>query len=173
MGLGDGPPAGTNAAQAHAVPPLPPPPEPERTHGSLGAYVACLRDNPHFRVLWLAEVVGELPTQEQQPPHTRSPPPAPAARSPAASRPRHLPPCTLPAPSPLHPTTHPHPHTDNLGSWLNYVATLSLVDEFSGGSGLALSAVVLIRFLPSLLLAPISGVVADRWGSGVGERVWG
>ncbi|KAL4437964.1 hypothetical protein ABPG77_004185 [Micractinium sp. CCAP 211/92] len=51
---------------------------------------------------------------------------------------------------------------DNIGSWLSYVATLELASELSGGSGLALSAVVLIRFLPSLLLAPVCGVVADR-----------
>eukprot|EP00887_Chlorella_sp_A99_P000832 scaffold5.g832.t1 len=46
--------------------------------------------------------------------------------------------------------------------WLNYIATLSLVNEFTGSSGLALSGVVLIRFLPSLVLAPVTGVVADR-----------
>ncbi|KAL4425671.1 hypothetical protein ABPG75_009687 [Micractinium tetrahymenae] len=51
---------------------------------------------------------------------------------------------------------------DNIGSWLSYVATLELASELSGGSGLALSVVVLIRFLPSLLLAPVCGVVADR-----------
>ena len=51
---------------------------------------------------------------------------------------------------------------DNVGSWLSYVATLDMVEQFSGGSGLALSAVVLVRFLPSLALAPICGVVADR-----------
>lgn len=51
---------------------------------------------------------------------------------------------------------------DNIGAWLSYIATLSLVEEFSGGSGLALSGVVLIRFLPSLILAPVTGVVADR-----------
>lgn len=43
----------------------------------------------------------------------------------------------------------------------SYVATLSLVDRATGGSGLALSAIVLLHFLPMLLLAPISGVVAD------------
>lgn len=51
---------------------------------------------------------------------------------------------------------------DNVGSWLSYVATLELVEAYSGGSGLAISAVVIIRFLPSLLLAPVCGVVADR-----------
>jgi hypothetical protein len=34
---------------------------------------------------------------------------------------------------------------DNVGGWLSYVATLGLVENFSQGSGLALSAVVLIR----------------------------
>ena len=51
---------------------------------------------------------------------------------------------------------------DNIGSWLSYVATLELVQSFSGGSGLALSAVILIRFFPSLLLSPLAGVLADR-----------
>ncbi|PSC75896.1 MFS transporter [Micractinium conductrix] len=51
---------------------------------------------------------------------------------------------------------------DNIGSWLSYVATLEMASQLSGGSGLALSAVVLIRFLPSLALAPVCGVVADR-----------
>ena len=49
-----------------------------------------------------------------------------------------------------------------IGAWLNYVAVFSLVESFSGSS-LALSGVVLIRFLPSLLLAPVTGVMADRW----------
>lgn len=40
------------------------------------------------------------------------------------------------------------------------MATLELVAQFSDAS-LALSAVVLIRFLPSLLLAPLAGVLAD------------
>ena len=51
---------------------------------------------------------------------------------------------------------------DNIGSWLSYVATLELVTQYSGGSGLAISAVVIIRFMPSLLLAPVCGIVADR-----------
>jgi len=55
---------------------------------------------------------------------------------------------------------------DNVGSWLSYVATLELASQLSGGSGLALSVVVLIRFLPSLVLAPVCGVVADRWVAG-------
>jgi len=51
---------------------------------------------------------------------------------------------------------------DNIGSWLSYIATLELVESFSNGSGLALSAVILIRFFPSLLLSPLAGVLADR-----------
>lgn len=51
------------------------------------------------------------------------------------------------------------------------MATLELASELSGGSGLALSAVVLIRFLPSLLLAPVCGVVADRWAPAGGDHV--
>ena len=50
----------------------------------------------------------------------------------------------------------------------SYVATLELVEQFSGGSGLAISGVVIIRFMPSLLLAPVCGVVADRWAAGEG-----
>ncbi|GAB4816866.1 hypothetical protein N2152v2_003912 [Parachlorella kessleri] len=45
--------------------------------------------------------------------------------------------------------------------WLNYVAVLTLVEEFSHSS-LAISAVIVVHFLPSLLLAPVCGVVADR-----------
>lgn len=51
---------------------------------------------------------------------------------------------------------------DSTGSWLNYISVLTLVEKFSANSSLAVSAVVLIRFLPSLVLAPLCGVVADR-----------
>jgi hypothetical protein len=53
---------------------------------------------------------------------------------------------------------------DTLGSWLNYVAVLELASAFSAGSGregMALFGVVLIRFLPSLLFAPLAGVLGD------------
>jgi MFS family permease len=73
---------------------------------SMAAYYSCLRDNPHYRALWIADVI------------------------------------------------------DNTGAWLNYVATLELMTSFSPSS-LALSAVVLIRFIPSLLLSPLAGVLAD------------
>jgi MFS family permease len=51
---------------------------------------------------------------------------------------------------------------DNIGAWLNYVAVLGLIERFAfQQNGLALSSVILVRFLPALLLAPIAGVVAD------------
>jgi len=78
------------------------------TRASLVNYFRCLRDNPHYRNLWIADFV------------------------------------------------------DNIGAWLNYVATLELVEQFSGGSGLAVTAVILIRFFPSLVLSPVAGVLADR-----------
>ena len=51
---------------------------------------------------------------------------------------------------------------DNIGNWLNYVATLSLVEQLAGGKGLLISALIIVRFLPSFLLFPLAGVVADR-----------
>ena len=51
---------------------------------------------------------------------------------------------------------------DNVGNWLNYVATLSLVEQLAGGRGLLISALLIVRFLPTFLLFPIAGVVADR-----------
>ena len=71
-------------------------------------YIQCLKENKHYRLIWIAEVV------------------------------------------------------DNIGAWLNYVATLSLVESFSHGSGLALSLVILVRMLPSFVLSPLAGVIADR-----------
>jgi len=82
--------------------------EKEKHAASLGAYWRCLRDNPHYRNLWIADFI------------------------------------------------------DNIGAWLNYVATLELVEEFSGGSGFAVTAVILIRFVPSLALSPVAGVIGDR-----------
>ena len=51
---------------------------------------------------------------------------------------------------------------DNIGNWLNYVATLSLVEQLAGGKGLLISALIIVRFLPSFLMFPLAGVVADR-----------
>lgn len=120
---------------------------------TLRSYWDCLVDNPHYRNLWIA---GAPPLP------IHSPPTAPTATPP----PLHL------SPLFLHPLNHsslpfsPFVFTadfiDNIGAWLSYVATLELVESFSGGSGLALSAVILIRFAPSLLLSPLAGVLADR-----------
>lgn len=52
---------------------------------------------------------------------------------------------------------------DNIGNWLNYVATLSLVEQLAGGKGLLISALIIVRFLPSFLMFPLAGVVADRF----------
>ena len=51
---------------------------------------------------------------------------------------------------------------NNSGGWLNYIATLSTIERLAGQRGLLVSLVVIVRLLPSLLLFPITGVVADR-----------
>ena len=70
-----------------------------------------------------------------------------------------LAPASAPAPA-APPLLLPHAP----GSWLSYVATLTLVERFFTSS-LAISGVLLIHFLPSLLWAPLCGVVADRCGA--------
>jgi MFS family permease len=50
----------------------------------------------------------------------------------------------------------------NLGDTLNYVAVVVLVYRLSG-SGLAVSTVVVFEILPVLLIAPVAGVVIDRF----------
>lgn len=47
------------------------------------------------------------------------------------------------------------------GDWLSFVALLSLMLELTG-SGLSVSALLLCTSVPSLLVAPFAGVVADR-----------
>ncbi|KDD73493.1 hypothetical protein H632_c2120p0, partial [Helicosporidium sp. ATCC 50920] len=76
-------------------------------HGSLKSYYHCIRYNPYFIWLWVAECVNTM------------------------------------------------------GSWFNYVATLTLVEHATNSSGLALSGIVLLHFLPMLLLGPMAGAVAD------------
>ncbi len=48
------------------------------------------------------------------------------------------------------------------GDWLSYVALLALLLELTG-SGMSVSVLLLCTTLPSLLVAPLAGVVADRW----------
>ncbi|KAK9830078.1 hypothetical protein WJX72_009631 [[Myrmecia] bisecta] len=52
---------------------------------------------------------------------------------------------------------------NSAGSWFNYVATLTLVERLAGGSGLLLSLIIVIRFIPMLIFFPAAGVVADRY----------
>lgn len=49
-----------------------------------------------------------------------------------------------------------------LGDWFNTIATIILVNRYSG-SGLAVSALFLARGLPPFLMGPLVGVVADRF----------
>lgn len=50
----------------------------------------------------------------------------------------------------------------NTGNWFNYVATLLVVEKLANGRGIYLSIVLVIHFLPSFILFPIAGVLADR-----------
>ncbi|MCU0512837.1 MAG: MFS transporter [Anaerolineae bacterium] len=50
-----------------------------------------------------------------------------------------------------------------LGDWFNTIALSALVTSLTDGSGPAISALLLARFLPPLLAAPFVGVVADRF----------
>ncbi len=49
-----------------------------------------------------------------------------------------------------------------IGDWFNYIAVAALVTHFGGVSGIAISGLLLARFLPPLLAAPVAGVIADR-----------
>lgn len=50
-----------------------------------------------------------------------------------------------------------------LGDWFNTIVLSSLVSRYSGGSGLAVSAFLLARFIPPLVIGPFAGVLADRF----------
>jgi MFS family permease len=49
-----------------------------------------------------------------------------------------------------------------LGDWFNTIALYTLVLELTG-SGRAVALVLVLRFLPSTVLAPLAGAVADRF----------
>jgi MFS family permease len=49
------------------------------------------------------------------------------------------------------------------GDWFSYVALAALVTQFSGGSGLAVSGLLIARFLPPFLVSPFAGVLVDRF----------
>ncbi len=49
-----------------------------------------------------------------------------------------------------------------LGDWFNTIALFTLVQRLTGSGG-AVSLVLVTRFLPSVVLGPLSGVLADRF----------
>jgi MFS family permease len=49
-----------------------------------------------------------------------------------------------------------------LGDWFNLLASAALVTELTS-SGVAISYLFLVRFLPQFLFSPIAGVIADRY----------
>jgi MFS family permease len=50
-----------------------------------------------------------------------------------------------------------------LGDWFNTIALYKLVLGVTGGSGRAIGLVLVTRFLPTVVLGPFSGVIADRF----------
>lgn len=50
-----------------------------------------------------------------------------------------------------------------LGDWFNTIALYTLVLEVTGGSGRAIGLVLVTRFLPTVVLGPFAGVIADRF----------
>ncbi len=50
-----------------------------------------------------------------------------------------------------------------LGDWFNAIVLAALVSKYSDGSGLAVSLLLLARFLPPLLVSPAAGVLLDRF----------
>jgi MFS family permease len=49
-----------------------------------------------------------------------------------------------------------------LGDWFDTIVIAALVSEYSNGSGIAISGLLLARFLPPLLVSPFAGVLLDR-----------
>jgi len=49
-----------------------------------------------------------------------------------------------------------------LGDWFNLIASAALVTELTN-SGVAISYLFLVRFIPQFLFSPVAGVVADRY----------
>ena len=48
-----------------------------------------------------------------------------------------------------------------LGDWLNTMAIYSLILSITG-SGLAMAAIMMVKLLPTVIISPVAGVVADR-----------
>ena len=51
----------------------------------------------------------------------------------------------------------------NIGTWVQRVAQDWLVLQLSGGSAVAVGVTTALQFLPSLLLSPVGGLLADRF----------
>ncbi len=115
--------------------------EDEATSSSLTAYYDMLRDNRAFTIVWLGEVCCEAVCNL-------------ALHDDVRENGAH---CNL-----VLSYGRCLQIIDNIGNWLNYVATLSLVEHLAGGQGLLISALIIVRFLPSFLMFPLAGVVADR-----------
>lgn len=50
-----------------------------------------------------------------------------------------------------------------MGDWFSVIALSALVSRYSDGSGLAVSGLLLARYLPPLFVSPLAGVLADRF----------
>jgi MFS family permease len=50
-----------------------------------------------------------------------------------------------------------------LGDWFNTIVLSALVNDYSGGSGLAISLFLMARFAPALIIGPYAGVLVDRF----------
>lgn len=50
-----------------------------------------------------------------------------------------------------------------LGDWFNTIVLSALVAQLTGGSGLAISLLLLAKFLPPLIFSPVAGVLLDRF----------
>lgn len=51
----------------------------------------------------------------------------------------------------------------SLGDWIGIIAILAIAARVSGGSGAAVSLVMVARMLPGFLFAPLGGALIDRW----------
>src|SRR5258708_9298281 len=49
-----------------------------------------------------------------------------------------------------------------MGDWFTTIALATLVARFTNNSGLAVSGLMLARFIPPLLVGPLAGVIIDR-----------
>ena len=49
-----------------------------------------------------------------------------------------------------------------MGNWFNYIAVFVLLNELAG-SGVAVSWFLIAKFMPTAVLAPAAGVIADRF----------